>query len=363
MSERNVFDTEKEEEQHKRESYEKRLNHIIEEEVIRRKVFNGRLSKMKEEQEKNDLKKGEKARREEFRLILQYIEEYEHLRREEYEKINSLVELTFNLKKVRVKLFRLKKNLIELGYNEEFFKDTGFSAREIKKAGFGVKELEAVGFNLDEIKIITSALKGSRDVSFNIGNSNSSQDATKFIPDKLKIRPYDHFDWVSALEQVKEEGLMGDAAIEKLKKLKNPLTSALKGSRSGRLYRGIHSDSGDADNDAPPPAPLPPPPVTNAFGDAFGDAFGMSGFFGDNGEAFASKEFAPDQFGAHATPSKDFSKFPFGGPLIGGSRRKNNKKRKLTRKQTRKHSRKLKRKTRTLRQRRVKKTRLYKNKK
>ena len=332
MSERNVFDTEKEEEQHKRATYEKRLNHIIEEEVIRRKVFNGRLSKMKEEQEKNDLKKGEKARREEFRLILQYIEEYEHLRREEYEKINSLVELTFNLKKVRVKLFRLKKNLIELGYNEEFFKDTGFSAREIKKAGFGVKELEAVGFNLDEIKIITSALKGSRDVSFNIGNSNSSQDATKFIPDKLKIRPYDHFDWVSALEQVKEEGLMGDAA---------PPTAP----------------------PAPPPAPLPPPPVTNAFGDAFGDAFGMSGFFGDNGEAFASKEFAPDQFGAHATPSKDFSKFPFGGPLIGGSRRKKNKKRKLTRKQTRKPSRKLKRKTRTLRQRRVKKTRLYKNKK
>ena len=327
MSERNVFDTEKEEEQHKRESYEKRLNHIIEEEVIRRKVFNGRLSKMKEEQEKNDLKKGEKARREEFRLILQYIEEYEHLRREEYEKINSLVELTFNLKKVRVKLFRLKKNLIELGYNEEFFKDTGFSAREIKKAGFGVKELEAVGFNLDEIKIITSALKGSRDVSFNIGNSNSSQDATKFIPDKLKIRPYDHFDWVSALEQVKEEGLMGDAA---------PPTAP------------------------PPPPSAPTPPVVI---NAFGDAFGMSGFFGDNGEAFASKEFAPDQFGAHATPSKDFSKFPFGGPLIGGSRRKNNKKRKLTRKQTRKHSRKLKRKTRTLRQRRVKKTRLYKNKK
>lgn len=356
MSKRNVFDTEKEEEQHKRESYEKRLNNIIEEEVIRRKVFNGRLSKMKEEQEKNDLKKGEKARREEFRLILQYIEEYEHLRREEYEKINSLVELTFNLKKVRVKLFRLKKNLIELGYNEEFFKDTGFSAREIKKAGFGVKELEAVGFNLDEIKIITSALKGSRDVSFNIGNSNSSQDATKFIPDKLKIRPYDHFDWVSALEQVKEEGLMGDAAIEKLKKLKNPLTSALKGSRSGRLYRGIHSDSGDADNDAPPPFPPPSAPTPPLVTNAFGDAFGMSGFFGDNGEAFASEEFAP------TTHSKKISEFEFGGPFFGGSRRKKNKKRKLTRKQTRKPSRKLKRKTRTLRQRRVKKTRLYKNK-
>ena len=328
MSERNVFDTEKEEEQHKRATYEKRLNHIIEEEVIRRKVFNGRLSKMKEEQEKNDLKKGEKARREEFRLILQYIEEYEHLRREEYEKKISLVEFIFNLKKVRVKLIRLKKSLIDLGYNEEFFKDTGFSAREIKKAGFGVKELEAVGFTSDEIKIITSALKGSHDIQFNIGNSNFSQDATKFIPDKLKIRPYDHFDWVSAIEQVKEEGLTGDAA---------PPTAP----------------------PAPPPAPLPPPPVTRAFG----DAFGMSGFFGDNGEAFASEEFASDQFGAHATPSKDFSKFPFGGPLIGGSRRKKNKKRKLTRKQTRKPSRKLKRKTRTLRQRRVKKTRLYKNKK
>ena len=348
MSKRNVFDTEKEEEQHKRESYEKRLNNIIEEEVIRRKVFNGRLSKMKEEQEQNDLKKGEKARREEFRLILQYIEEYEHLRREEYEKINSLVELTFNLKKVRVKLFRLKKNLIELGYNEEFFKDTGFSAREIKKAGFGVKELEAVGFNLDEIKIVTSALKDSRDVQFNIGSSNSSQDITEFIPDKLKIRPYDHFDWVSALEQVKEEGLMGDAAIEKLKKLKNPLTSALKGSRSGRLYRGIHSDSGDADNDAPPPPSAPTPPVvTNAFGAS------RDGFFSDS--------FEPHPWDA-PLPSKDFSKFPFGGPLIGGSRRKKNKKRKLTRKQTRKPSRKLKRKTRTLRQRHVKKTRLYKNK-
>ena len=348
MSERNVFDTEKEEEQHKRATYEKRLNHIIEEEVIRRKVFNGRLSKMKEEQEKNDLKKGEKARREEFRLILQYIEEYEHLRREEYEKKISLVEFIFNLKKVRVKLIRLKKSLIDLGYNEEFFKDTGFSAREIKKAGFGVKELEAVGFTSDEIKIITSALKGSHDVSFNIGNSNSSQDATKFIPDKLKIRPYDHFDWVSALEQVKEEGLMGDAAIEKLKKLKNPLTSALKGSRSGRLYRGIHSDSGDADNDAPPPfppppAPTPPPLVTNAFGERF----------------FDNENFAPHPWVVQQPSSETME---FGGPLFGGSRRKKNKKRKLTRKLTRKPSRKLKRKTRTLRQRRVNKTRLYKNK-
>ena len=337
MSKRNVFDTEKEEEQHKRESYEKRLNHIIEEEVIRRKVFNGRLSKMKEEQEKNDLKKGEKARREEFRLILQYIEEYEHLRREEYEKINSLVEFIFNLKKVRVKLIRLKKSLIDLGYNEEFFKDTGFSAREIKKAGFGVKELEAVGFTSDEIKIITSALKGSHDIQFNIGNSNFSQDATKFIPDKLKIRPYDHFDWVSALEQVKEEGLTGDAAIEKLKKLKNPLTSALKGSRSG-----------DADNDAPPPFPPPsaptPPVVTNAFGERF----------------FDDENFAPHPWDVPQPSSSETMEF--GGPFFGGSRRKKNKKRKLTRKQTRKPSRKLKRKTRTLRQRRVKKTRLYKNK-
>ena len=339
MSKRNVFDTENEEEQQRRAEYEKRLNHTIEEEELRRKVFNDRLSKMKEEQEKNDLKEGEKARREEFRIILQYIEEYEHLRREEYEKINSLVELIFNLKKVRVKLFRLKKSLIDFGHDEEFFKDTGFSTREIKKAGFGVKELEAAGFTPAEIKIVTSALKDSRDVQFNIGSSNSSQDITEFIPDKLKIRPYDHFDWVSALEKVKEEGLMGDAAIEKLKKLKNPLTSALKGSRSGLFHHSINIDSGDADNDAPPP---PPPPVINAFG----DAFGMSGFYGDNGEAFGRKEFVPDRFGgAPATPSNDSSKFAYGGPLIGGSRRKNNKKRTLLRKLNRKTSRKLKRKT------------------
>ena len=348
MSKRNIFYTENEEEQQRRAEYEKRLNHTIEEEKLRRKVFNDRLSKMKEEQEKNDLKEGEKARREEFRIILEYIKEYEHLRREEYEKKNSLVELIFNLKKVRVKLFRLKKSLIDFGYDEEFFKDTGFSTREIKKAGFGVKELEAAGFTPAEIKIVTSALKDSRDVQFNIGSSNSSQDITEFIPDKLKIRPYDNFDWVSALEKVKEEGLMGDAAIE-LKKLKNPVTSALKGSRSGRFHHSINIDSGDADNDAPPP-----PPVINAFG----DAFGMSGFYGDNGEAFGRKEFVPDQFGGvPATPSNDSSKFAYGGPLIGGSRRKNNKKRTLLRKLNRKTSRKLKRKTRTTRHKRhVKKT-------
>ena len=346
MSKRNVFDTENEEEQQRRAEYEKRLNHTIEEEELRRKVFNDRLSKMKEEQEKNDLKEGEKARREEFRIILQYIEEYEHLRREEYEKINSLVELIFNLKKVRVKLFRLKKSLIDFGYDEEFFKDTGFSTREIKKAGFGVKELEAAGFTPDEIKIVTSALKDSRDVQFNIGSSNSSQDITEFIPDKLKIRPYDHFDWVSALEKVKEEGLIGDAAIEKLKKLRNPLTSALKGSRRGRFRHSINIDSGDADNDAPPP-PAPTPPPSRAFG----DAFGMSGFYMDNGEAFGHKDFVPDR------PGKDFSKFEYGGPFFGGSRRKKNKKRTLLRKLNRKTSRKLKRKTRTIRHKRgVKKT-------
>jgi hypothetical protein len=127
-----------------------------------------------------------------------------------------------------------------------------------------------------------------------------------------------------------------------------------------RFYDHLTYEPSSSNNYTPPPTPPAPTPplVTNAFG----DAFGMSGSFGDNGEAFASEEFAPDRFGAHTTHSKDFSKFPFGGPLIGGSRRKKNKKRKLTRKQTRKPSRKLKRKTRTLRQRRVKKTRLYKNK-
>jgi hypothetical protein len=125
---------------------------------------------------------------------------------------------------------------------------------------------------------------------------------------------------------------------------------------------------------APPPAPPAPSrafgdaPPSSAFGDAppssaFGDAFGMSGFYSDNGEAFGRKEFVPNSFGVPAPPSKDFSKFEFGGPFFGGSRRKKNKKRKLTRKQTQKFTRKLKRKTRTLRQRRVKKTRLYKNKK
>ena len=44
-------------------------------------------------------------------------------------------------------------------------------------------------------------------------------------------------------------------------------------------------------------------------------------------------------------PSKDFSKFEYGGPFFGGSRRKNNKKRTLLRKLNRKTSRKLKRKT------------------
>ena len=128
---------------------------------------------------------------------------------------------------------------------------------------------------------------------------------------------------------------------------------------SDSFYKNLVYPSSSVNYTPPPPPSAPTPP---GMINAFGDAFGMSGFFGDNGEAFASKEFAPDQFGAHATPSKDFSKLPFGGPLIGGSRRKKNKKRKLTRKQTRKPSRKLKRKTRTLRQRRVKKTRLYKNK-
>ena len=57
-------------------------------------------------------------------------------------------------------------------------------------------------------------------------------------------------------------------------------------------------------------------------------------------------------------PSNDSSKFAHGGPLMGGSRRKNNKKRTLLRKLNRKTSRKLKRKTRTIRhKRRVKKTR------
>jgi hypothetical protein len=62
-------------------------------------------------------------------------------------------------------------------------------------------------------------------------------------------------------------------------------------------------------------------------------------------------------------PRTSSASLEFDGQFFGGSRRKNNKKRKLTRKQTRKPSRKLKRKTRTLIQRRVKKTRLYKNKK
>ena len=323
MSKRNIFDTENEEEQQRRAEYEKRLNHTIEEEELRRRVFNDRLSKMKEEQEKNELKEGEKSRREEFRTILQYMKEYEHLRREEYEKKNSLVELIFNLKKVRVKLIRLKESLIHFGYYEKNFKDTGFSTREIKKAGFGVKELEAVGFTPAEIKLATSALKDSRDVQFNIGSSNSSQYMSEFIPDKIKIRPYDNFDWVSAVEQVKKEGLMGDAAIEKLKKLKNPLTSAVKGSRSDRFHHSINIDSGDADNDAPPP----PPPSS-----AFGDAFGMSGFYVDNGEAFGRKEFVPESFGVHDPPSKYFSKFEFGGPLLGGSKRKKNKKQKTVRK-------------------------------
>jgi len=120
---------------------------------------------------------------------------------------------------------------------------------------------------------------------------------------------------------------------------------------------------------APAPAPAAPAPApSRAFGDAppssaFGDAFGVSGFYSDNGEAFGRKEFVPNSFGVPAPPSKDFSKFEFGGPFFGGSRRKKNKKRKLTRKLKQKPSRKFKRKTRTLRQRRVKKTRLYKNKK
>jgi hypothetical protein len=243
---------------------------------------------MKEERDKNELKEGEKLRREEYIKILQYMKEYEHLRREEYEKINSLVQDIFNLKKVRVKLIRLKKSLIHFGYDEENFKNTGFTAREIIKAGFGVEELEAVGFTPAEIKLATSALKGSRDVQFNIRSSNSSQDMSEFIQD----RPYDHFDWVSALEQVKKEGLTGNAD---------------------------------------PPAPAPAPFPSSAFGEGFfGDSFGTSEFYVDG--------FAPDP------PSKDFSKFEFGGPLIGGSRRKNNKKCKLTRKQSRKPSRKFKRK-------------------
>ena len=321
MSQRNVFDTEKKEEQQRRREYEKRLNHAIEEEELRRRVFNGRLSKMKEERDKNELKEGEKLRREEYIKILQYMKEYEHLRREEYEKINSLVQDIFNLKKVRVKLIRLKKSLIHFGYDEENFKNTGFTAREIIKAGFGVEELEAVGFTPAEIKLATSALKGSRDVQFNIRSSNSSQDMSEFIPDKINVRPYDHFDWVSALEQVKKEGL-----------------------------------TGNADPPAPPPPPPPAPAPSRAFGDAppVTNAFG-EGFFGDGGD------FMPHPW--DAPPPTPPSNFQFGGPLIGGSRRKKNKKRKLTRKQTRKPSRKLKRKTRTLRQRRVKKTRLYKNKK
>jgi hypothetical protein len=217
------------------------------------------------------------------------MKEYEHLRREEYEKINSLVQDIFNLKKVRVKLIRLKKSLIHFGYDEENFKNTGFTAREIIKAGFGVEELEAVGFTPAEIKLATSALKGSRDVQFNIRSSNSSQDMSEFIQDKINVRPYDHFDWVSALEQVKKEGLTGNAD---------------------------------------PPAPAPAP--------AFGDAFGMSGFVGDGGD------FMPHPW--DAPPPTPPSKFEFGGPLIGGSRRKNNKKCKLTRKQSRKPSRKFKRK-------------------
>jgi hypothetical protein len=355
MSQRNVFDTEKKEEQQRRREYEKRLNHAIEEEELRRRVFNGRLSKMKEERDKNELKEGEKLRREEYIKILQYMKEYEHLRREEYEKINSLVQDIFNLKKVRVKLIRLKKSLIHFGYDEENFKNTGFTAREIIKAGFGVEELEAVGFTPAEIKLATSALKGSRDVQFNIRSSNSSQDMSEFIPDKINVRPYDHFDWVSALEQVKKEGLMGDDAIERLKKLKNPLTlGVLKGSRSAHPNHSVNIHSGDADNDAPVPAPP---------SRAYGEAFGMSGFYSDNGEAFGRKEFVPNSFGVPAPPSKYFSKFEFGGPFFGGSRRKKNKKRKLTRKLKQKPSRKFKRKTRTLSKRRVKKTRLYKNKK
>ena len=88
----------------------------------------------------------------------------------------------------------------------------------------------------------------------------------------------------------------------------------------------------------------PPPPPSSAFG--------------DNREAFAIEEFVPESFGAPAPPSNSSSKFEFGGPFFGGSRRKNNKKRTLLRKLNRKTSRKLKRKTRTIRhKRRVKKTR------
>ena len=93
----------------------------------------------------------------------------------------------------------------------------------------------------------------------------------------------------------------------------------------------------------PAPAPAPAPPVTNAFGE---------GFFSDS--------FEPHPWDA---PRPSSASLEFGGPFFGGSRRKKNKKRKLTRKLKQKPSRKFKRKTRTLRQRRVKKTRLYKNKK
>ena len=114
-----------------------------------------------------------------------------------------------------------------------------------------------------------------------------------------------------------------------------------------RLYDRLTYEPSSFNNYTPPPAPTPPtppPPVTNA-----------------SEERFYDENFATHPWDA-PLPNKDFSELEFGGPFFGGSRRKKNKKRKLTRKQTRKPSRKLKRKTRTLRQRLVKKTRLYKNK-
>lgn len=118
------------------------------------------------------------------------------------------------------------------------------------------------------------------------------------------------------------------------------------------FYHRLTYEPSSSNNDAPPPpAPNPPPPlVTNAFGDASRD--GVS-----------SNSFEPHPWDAPQPPSSETMEF--GGPLIGGSRRKKNKKRKLTRKLkrkltrklNRKTSRKLKRKTKTIRHKRgVKKT-------
>jgi hypothetical protein len=98
------------------------------------------------------------------------------------------------------------------------------------------------------------------------------------------------------------------------------------------FYGRLTYEPSSSNNDAPPPpAPNPPPPlVTNAFGDASRD-----GFFSDS--------FEPHLWDAPQPPSSETMEF--GGPLIGGSRRKNNKKRTLLRKLNRKTSRKLKRKT------------------